>query len=144
MSVPLLMAHVGGCPRREQGHTDAARRVADACILQWVAGKYDTVGKWLAFKLEDGRSDNVLYDSKRDVVRHQKHGEMSRMYVKIHPGGMNPCEAEAMLRYTRQAYLNGFRLPDPDSKTGGPDLIPRIGMEKVRAQISALTNGGRK
>jgi hypothetical protein len=103
------------------------------------------VGKWVAFKLEDGRSDNVLYDSKRDAIRHQHHGEMQCMFAVMHMGGMSVCEAEALFQYTRQAYLNGYRLPDPDARTGGPDLIPRIGMEKVRGQVTALRNsrGGR-
>lgn len=137
MSVPLIMAHVGGCPGRAIGHTDPAKRISDATLLHWVAGKWDTVGKWMAFKLQDGRSDNVLYDNKRDAVRHQS-DEFLCMYVKLAPGGMNVCEAEAMLKFTRQAYNNGFRLPDPDARSGGPDLIPRVGMEKVKAQIRAL------
>jgi hypothetical protein len=141
MNVPLIMPHVGGCPRRATGHSDEAKRISDEATMHWVAGHWDSVGKWIACKLADGRSDHVLYDSKRDAIRHQKHGEQTCVYIKLHPGGMNVCEAEAMFQYTRRAYQNGFRLPDPDARSGGPDLIPRIGMDKVRAQITAL--GGR-
>ena len=140
MADTLLIAHVGGCPRRGSGHTDPAKRISDATLLQWVAGKWNCVNKWMAFKLEDGRTDNVLYDSKRDAVRHQL-DEFLCMYVNLQPGGMNVCEAEAMFKFTRQAYSNGFRLPDPDAKSGGPDLIPRIGTDKLTAQIRALTRG---
>jgi hypothetical protein len=140
-NVPLLIAHVGGCPARGRGHSDEAKRISDATTLQWVAGKWDTVGRFMSFKLEDGRSDNTLYDSYRDAVRHAGHNEMLYMFVKLHPGGMNVCEAEAMLKFNRQAHSNGFRMPDPDHREGGHTLIPRIGMEKVQAQVRAL--GGR-
>jgi hypothetical protein len=141
VSPPLIVAHVGGCPARLIGHTDAAKRISDSCMLQWVAGKWDTVGKFLKFKLEDGSCDNVLYDTYRDAVRHSGHNEMLYMFVKLHPGGMNLCEAEAMLKFNRQAHSNGFRMPDPDNRAGGHTLIPRIGMEKISAQIRKL--GGR-
>jgi hypothetical protein len=138
-NVPLIMSHAGGCPARALGHTDAAKRISDATMLQWVAGGWDmTVGKFMAFKLEDGRSDNVLYDNYRDAVRHQGNNEMLYMYVKLHPGGMSVCEAEAMLKFNRQAHSNGFRMPDPDHRAGGHVLIPRIGMDKIKAQIRAL------
>src|SRR4029077_1479010 len=139
MGVPLLIMHVGGCPARGSGHTDAAKRISDACMLHWVALHWDSTKYWVAFKLEDGRTpdNNTLYDSKREAVRHQA-DEFLCLYIKLHPGGVNVCEAEALLKFTRQAYSRGFRLPDPDSRHGGPDLIPRIGMDKIRAQIRAL------
>jgi len=91
----------------------------------------------MAFRLQDGKWDGALYDSKRDAVRHQSN-EFYAFYVKIHPGGMHVCEAEVMLKVHRQMYDRGWRLADPDAKTGGPDIIPRIGMEKIKAQIQAL------
>lgn len=136
---PLLMQHVAGCPWRAKGHSDAAKRISDATMLHWVALHWACTKYWVAFRLEDGRSpdNNTLYDSKRDAVRHQS-DEFLSMYVKLHPGGHNVCETEAMLKFTRQAYLNGYRLPDPDHRHGGPDLIPRIGMDKIQNQIRAL------
>jgi hypothetical protein len=138
----LIMQHAGGCPRRGSGHTDPAKRIADACMMHWIAQGWDSTKYWAAFKLEDGRSpdSNTLYDSKRDAVRHQM-DEFLCMYIKLHPGGMNVCEAEAILKIHRQAYLNGYRMHDPDSKSGGADIIPRIGMDKVANQIRALIRG---
>jgi hypothetical protein len=138
---PLIMMHTGGCPARATGHTDAAKRVSDATHLQWVAGGWEnTVGKWMAFKLEDGRTDNVLYDTKRDAVRHQ-FDEFLAFYIKLHPGGMSVCEAEVMLKVHRQIYLNGYRLTDPDAKNGGRDFIPRLSMLDVRQQVRDLIRG---
>src|SRR5258707_15765618 len=103
------MQHVGGCPARGRGHTDGAKRISDACNMHWIAQGWDSTKYWCAFKLEDGRTpdNNTLYDSKRDAVRHQT-DEFLCLYVKLHPGGMNVCEAEAILKVHRQAYLNGY------------------------------------
>jgi hypothetical protein len=145
VSTPLLIAHVGGCPWRNQGHSDAAKRISDATIMHSIANGWDVNKYWCAFLLEDGKSPDAytLYDSKRDAVRHQS-DEFLCMYVKLRFGGFNVCECEATLKYHRAAYLKGYRLPDPDQRTGGRDLIPRIGSDKMRNQIRALANGGRK
>lgn len=139
MSTPLIIAHVGGCPARGSGHTDAAKRISDACTMHSIATGWDINKYWAAFRLEDGRSpdNNTLYDNKRDAVRHQS-DEFLCLYVKLRYGGINTCEAEAFLKLHRQAYLKGFRLANPDARSGGPDIIPRIGTDKARNQIRAL------
>jgi hypothetical protein len=145
VTVPLIVSHTAGCPLRGIGHTDAAKRVSDAVNLHMLAADagwaWDNVrGKFMAFALADGKSDGVLYDSKRDAVRHQS-DEFLCMYLKLHAGGMSICEAEIMLKIHRQAYSNGFRLADPDSKSGGRDIIPRMATDKVLNQIRALNRG---
>lgn len=142
MSTPLPMQHVGGCPARGSGHTDAARRIADACTMHWLAIGWDSIRYWAGFRLEDGRTpdNNTLYDSKRHAVSHLRNGAPC-VFIKLHPGGMNVCEAEVMLKMYRQAYLNGSPYADPEHRHGGPDIIPRIGMDKVRNQINALVRG---
>jgi len=143
--VALILQHVAGCPNRATGHSDAAKRISDACTLHWVALHWDCTRYWVAFKLEDGRSpdNNTLYDNKRDAIRHQM-DEFLCLYIKLHPGGINVCEAEAALKFHRQAYLNGYRLADPDKRSGGPDLIPRIGTDKHSNQIRALKRARRQ
>jgi hypothetical protein len=129
MSVPLIVSHVGGCPARAIGHTDGARRIADACTMHWLAIGWDSSKYWVAFRLEDGRSpdNNTLYDSKRHAVSHLRNGAPC-VFIKLHPGGVNVCEA-------------GNPYADPEHKHGGYDIIPRIGMDKVRNQINALVRG---
>ena len=129
------------------GHTDAAKRVSDGVNLHMLASDagwaWDNVkGRFMAFRLENGATDGVLYDSKRDAVRHQS-DEMLCMYIKLHGGAMTVCEAEIMLKIHRQAYSNGFRLTDPDAKNGGRDIIPRMATDKALNQIRTL-NRGRK
>jgi hypothetical protein len=130
------------CRHHPQGHSDAAKRVSDATSLAWVAyGWEGYVGHWMAFSLQSGISDQILYPTKRAAVVHVDN-EFRYMYVKMHPNGMMPCEAEIMLKFTRSAHGAGFRLADPDAKSGGPDLIPRIGFSEILSQIRALRKAG--
>jgi hypothetical protein len=53
---------------------------------------------------------------------------------------MSACEAEVMLKFHRNAYDAGFRLADPEKKSGGPDVIPRITREGMLQQLNAFRN----
>ena len=123
-------------------HTDAAKRLSDAVTLHWEAIGYDSVGKWVAYKLADGTADPALYPSKRDAVRHQSN-ELLCGYIRLHPAGMTVCEAEIMIQVTRKAHDRGYRFTDPDAKHGGRDLILPITREGIYQQMRALT-GKRK
>jgi hypothetical protein len=94
-------------------HFDAAKRASDAVRLHLVANRERAIHSWVAIRLSDGGSDNVLYDSKHAAVRHQLH-EYQCAYVKIPPDGFPPKAAEAFLRFNRQLYDHGLRLADPD------------------------------
>lgn len=118
-------------------YSDAARRCADI-INQFVSTmSWDEVKhKWVAIRLSDGGFDGTLYDSKRDAVRHQT-DEFKCAYIAFRnlPMGATAKEAEIFLDYNRRAYDAGFRLPDPDHVTGGPDLfLPTEQYDNLRAQ----------
>jgi hypothetical protein len=97
---------------------------------------------WFAATLSEGRSDDVLYGTKRDCVRHQHHDEQYYTFVKIAPCDMKACEAEVMLRTARNLYDKGMRLADPDHHHGGMDLIKRVSVEDqlaaMRGKVSNL------
>lgn len=85
---------------------------------------------WIAIRLSDGGATQsggryVIYDSKRAAVKDQLH-EQQCAYICFRNliGGASPREMLRVLRFHRMAYDAGFRLPDPDSLTGGPDLAP--------------------
>lgn len=125
-------------PSHGADHSDAAKRMSDATRLAWEALGWDgTVGKWMAFKLEDGSTNNDVYDRKQEAVRHND--EFRHCFIRLHPFGMNPCEAQIMLKIHRDAYDAGFRLADPDSKTGGKDIILRTPAEKLAQQMRSLS-----
>jgi hypothetical protein len=107
------------------GHSDEAKRAADNVNMHYQATGWNAVNKWCAIALQDGSSDHVLYDRRRDAVTHQHGNEQRYCYVKIQPGAMGICEAQAFLDFHRKAYDAGFRLVDPEHRAGGRELIVR-------------------
>lgn len=136
-----MTQHQSWCRQKALGHSDAAKRLADTYNLHRMALDLDAVGKWFAVSLAEGRSDNVLYDSKVDCVRHQHHNESLYAFIKIAPPTMDACEAEVMLRTNRSLYDNGMRMADPDHKHGGPDVIKRLTVEDQLAQSLGINTG---
>ena len=122
--------------------SDAAKRVVDTYSLHQLALGSDSYGKWFWVNLGDGTSDNELYDSKRDAVRHSRHSEMYNAYVQIIPHTMTLPEAEGFLSAQRKARRAGLTQADPDHKSGGLDLIRRVTKEDQTAQFRALFQKG--
>jgi hypothetical protein len=109
-------------PNPRENIPDYAKRAADIinsyfAYVQW----WDLKDKWLAIRLSDGGSDGVLYENKRDAVRHQL-DEYLCAYVCFRNlmGGITPLEAKRYMDYSRMLYDGGARLPDPDDINGGP------------------------
>jgi hypothetical protein len=94
------------------------------------------IGRWVAVRLSDGGSDGIVYDYRREAIRHQLHETMCA-YVKLHPAGMSAKEAEGILRFHRFAYDNGMRLTDPE----GPEVILPSTNEDMSSQLRRLRKG---
>lgn len=127
------MDHQPQCPigRFNGRHTDAARRLADQWNLHRVADPHGSIGKWFAVRLEDGVSDGVLYDSKVSAIHHQTRIEKYYAFVRMSIATMNYCDAEIYLAIQRRLYDKGFRMADPDARSGGPDVIKRSTREDM-------------
>ena len=93
-------------------YSDSARRCSDIINMHVTALGFAVFGKWAAIRLSDGGSDNVVYDSKADAVRHQLH-EQQCAYVMIPADGMSPQNAEIFLEFNRKLRDNGMRMSDP-------------------------------
>lgn len=106
----------GNCLRCKQGrtaHTDVGKRASEVIRKHISSDKELAVGSWVALRLSDGGSDNVLYPTKSTAIAHQLH-EKQCAYVVIPPGGMSEQDAEAFICLMRQAYDNGVPLAHPD------------------------------
>lgn len=143
MAAVALVPHDVNCARKGLGHSDAAKRVSDTYRLHRLAEGNAAIGQWIAVRLADGHSDNVLYDSKSAAVRHQHHNEQWYAFVAIGAWDMSPCEAEEFLALNRMLYDNGIRMTDPDHASGGPELIPRATVEDQRSLVRSIRNHGR-
>jgi hypothetical protein len=127
----------------KEKYSDAAKRVSDQYNLHRIAAPYEAIGKWFAVKLHDGDSDQVLYDSKIDAVTHQKHNEQYYAFVQIGPWNMTPKDAETFLAMHRRMYDRGLHMADPDSNSGGRDVIKRVGQEDQYNQLRSMFVGDR-
>jgi hypothetical protein len=125
--------HDQGCwfarPRDDNGnilpHSDPAKRLSDTYMLHRIANPDHSVGKWFAVRLNDGTGDGVLYDTRRECIRHQRHAARWCAYIRIEPCGMSVCEAETFLRSSRQAVEStGELMSDPDR-----EIIPPLTSE---------------
>jgi hypothetical protein len=140
------MIHEVRCPYNETGkdHSDEAKRVSDTYRLHRLADPIGSIGHFFAVSLADGRSDNVLYDTRRECVTHQHHNESYYFYIQIRPCDMNACQAESALSGARKvARTPGMQLTDRDHRAGGRSLIPRVTEEDQRQMLRSLLSGGK-
>jgi len=126
-------------------YSDAAKRIHDTYTLHRMADPLGAIGGWFAVSLADGKSDNVLYRSRRDCMRHQKGNEKHYGYIQIVPANMELRACEAWLSGQRKLDAAGIRVIDPELPGGGPELIPRATAEDQASQMRAIfgTNRGR-
>jgi hypothetical protein len=103
---------------------DRARRCSDTLTLAWEEHGLDAIDHWMAIRLSDGGSDNKIYDTKADAVRHQLY-EKQCAYLCVKPGGMLPEEAMTFLEFVEGIYDKGYDMADPDiDYRPGPPVNP--------------------
>ena len=103
---------------------DAGQRIHDTVTLHILANpdRMAVVGKWCAFRLDDGRSDNTLYDTKDDAVRAQKGRSKDHCYLKITPDGITAHEAGRFLMINRHPLID-TTAPE---EVINPKIFPRF------------------
>lgn len=138
-----MSLHITACPTPDIEHEDAAKRISDTYRLHRLADHFGCIGKWFAANLGDGTSDNVLYDTKQECIRHQHHNEMRYAFVRIGPFDMPVCEAQTFLNVQRRLREKGIGVIDPAARGGGIQMIPRLTREDMRAQMSSILRGTR-
>lgn len=124
---------------------DAAKRAYDQVRLHVEVASWDdrVQGEpYVAVRLSDGGTDGHRYATKQAAVRAQLHEQQCAYFSFKHSpmGFANYREAGLFLEFHRMAYNNGFRLPDPDDTTGGPDLIMPSSNEHLQNQLNRLAN----
>lgn len=121
--------------------TDAGRRAHDIVNAYVAFTPWEQrVRSWVALRLADGGSDGTLYESRREAVRHQSDEKLCAYFsYRGAPNGFaSRTDAQLFLDYHRMAYDAGFRLPDPDDRDGGPDLIMPTPAEQIALQRALL------
>lgn len=129
--------HNPRCPVRGF-HSDAAKRIADTYTLHRITDLYGHIGQWIACRLDDGTSDNCLYQSKQQAIFYQHHNENYYTFICISPAQMTACEAEAMIAVARKIYDAGGRMTDGFARH---DVIKRVTWEdQIALSKGIVTN----
>jgi hypothetical protein len=126
------MEHTHYCRTLE--HSDPAKRLYDTYSLHRIADPIGNLGHWFAVAIADGTTDNVLYDSRIDAIRHQHHNEFYYAYIQITPNSMSTCDAEFLLSGIRKTYKARKAMIDRDHPSGGMEIIHRLTVEDENAQ----------
>jgi hypothetical protein len=120
-------------PDNQTETLDIGKRAHDTIALHVIGGN---VGKWVALRLEDGSSDGIPYDTRREAIEHQLHEQLC-CYVKVPPDGMPAEDALRFILINRSLYAQGYRLADPDMP--GEPIYPMTDEEMLRT----ILDGGR-
>lgn len=111
----------------------AAQRMAGVINLFILCQSWDVLIRGcLAFRLDDGTTDNTLYPNRRTALSYQ-----IRPCLVFHfrncPGGVSARDCQIFLNIHREAFENDrIAWVDPDS----PDLIiSDYGAQKMRGKI---------
>jgi hypothetical protein len=89
---------------------DFAKRAYDIMNMHVIGKGEASWGKWCAFRLSDGGSDNVLYDTREQAITHQLHPTQC-CYLTIPPTGFTYKELKRFLELSRSLYDKGARIP---------------------------------
>lgn len=92
----------------------AAQRMSDAVNIAITLGPDSAPGRYMAFSLADGSTDEVVYDTRTDAVRHTCNKPDAYCYVCLPPDGMSVRVCERFLAGHRTLYRNGYRIPHPE------------------------------
>ena len=101
--------------------TDAAKRMHERINVMLIARTWDELQRgWMAFKLADGDSDGILYDSRASAIAHQLHENTCAYFpMRMALGGVPLRDCQIFLNVHRHVYDHGGRLADP----AAPDII---------------------
>jgi hypothetical protein len=95
--------------------SDDAKRMSEGVTLAILANPVEVTGHgWMAFKLQDGSTDNTVYPSKQVAIDHQL-DEYRCAYVCLNQclAGMPLKDAQMWLDLHRHIHMQGGRLTDP-------------------------------
>ena len=119
--------------------SDAAKRIHDTINVMHIARTWDELKSgWMAFKLADGTTDNVLYGTREDAIKHQLH-EQTCLYLAMRStlGGVPAVDCQLLIEIHRQVYDAGGRFADP----AAPDLImSTYGHDVMRGRVNPYEN----
>jgi hypothetical protein len=79
----------------------AGARMADVLNAAVIASGTAAAGRWMAFALDDGSSDKVIYDTRAEAIRFSR---QPCHFEQLRPAGYGPDECAMTLAYARSLH----------------------------------------
>lgn len=125
------------------GFSDAAKRISDTVNQAIVDGHRN---RWMAFALEDGKSNGTTYDTRRDAVLAHRNAYRLNCYLQVPWDHLMPRAAEVYLKIHRDLASIGQHPVDdeiPDTQwmlDNRREAYPQL--DRRRALVELRTKGG--
>lgn len=132
---PKLCPICGAVACKHMPIVDAGKRMSEIVgnVVTWAEWD-EIVASWMAFKLEDGDSDRVLYPTRREAILHQPRPEHC-FYLKLAEcrAGLSPRDATILISVFRIQRDRGRYHPDLDMDMVTP--LTREGLVQPIARV---------
>lgn len=101
--------------------TDAAKRMCDQINARLTfSNPWEVRSKWMAFRLNDGGTDGVIYDTREEAINHQIDERFCCYFTfRSAMSGAKPLDCQIFLNYYRDMYDANMRMHEPEA----PQLI---------------------
>lgn len=119
--------------------TDDAKRMCDRINLLVISHPWDTIcNSCVAFKLEDGNSDGVLYDTWADARDHQLDPRrVAIFFMRNAMGGANYRDCQIFLDLHRHVYEQGGDFTEPAASSM---ILSTRGHDIMRGRVNPYDN----
>lgn len=114
---------------------DSGRRMAELVNLRVSSTPWDhIVNSWMAFRMVDGSSDNVLYDTREDAVAHQPDDKRCfYLCMRNAQGGVKALDAQLLINMQRQILDAGGALSEPEAPS---IIVSSRGYDKLTGRVN--------
>lgn len=114
---------------------DSGKRMAELVNLRVSSTPWDTiVHGWMAFRLQDGGSDNIIYDSREEAVNHQKDNKVCfYLCMRNAMGGIKALDAQLLINMQRQIHDAGGALSEPEAPS---IIVSSKGYDKLTGRVN--------
>lgn len=110
--------------------TDAARRMSDLVNLMITCKSWDELQNgYMAFRLDNGSSDGVLYDSKQTAAKFTDDKRHAYFCFRQAMGGANARDCQIFLDLNRYAADNGVPMAEPYAKKQSNLILSTAGYD---------------
>lgn len=116
---------------------DAGARMSDVLNAAIIANGLQATGRWMAFALEDGASDQVIYDTRAEAITHSRR---PCHFEQLRPRGFGPDECAMTLAYARALHAS---MGPADLDMPAPILPVRL-EDRARKRRQLLAHAQRR